>query len=383
MPKPTEAPKAEAPAATGATADQAAALPVITAGIVDDNDKWADYLDYRTRHVGLVPAQNDRDVSQRYIITLRDKRERPIPDAETKVFANNELVFTARSDAGGRVRFHPNAQPLGPVSEFKVVATKGDAHAEATFAVKSGKDAGSAGATSIDWPITLNGAAIAEKTQLDLVFLVDVTGSMNDELSKLQTTMGEIANQISKLPQRPDIRYGLVAYGDRGDSFVVRGYDFTSNLTDFQSNLSSMPVVNGHDEPESLNAGLHYVLNQMTWRDQDTVRMLILVADAPPHLDYADENFSYDRDMFAAVQKGIKIVSIGASGLSAQGEYIFRQLAQFTGGKFVFLTYAEPGNAASGPGSKTDHDVSNYSVDTLDRLIVRVVREELDKLPKP
>ena len=110
--------------------------------------------------------------------------------------------------------------------------------------------------------------------------------------------------------------------------------------------------------------------------------MLILVADAPPHLDYADESFSYDSDMFIAVQKGIKVISIGASGLNPQGEYIFRQLAQFTGGKFVFLTYAQAGNSASGPGTETVHDVSNYSVESLDRLIVLVVREELNKLPK-
>ena len=71
---------------------------------------------------------------------------------------------------------------------------------------------------------------------------------------------------------------------------------------------------------------------------------------------------------------------MGASGLNQQGEYIQRQIAQYTGGRFVFLTYADAQRPASGPGRETVHDVRNYSVDTLDRLIVRLVREELGAL---
>jgi len=75
------------------------------------------------------------------------------------------------------------------------------------------------------------------------------------------------------------------------------------------------------------------------------------------------------------------VLSVGASGLDRQGEFIHRQIAQYTGGKFVFLTYRNAENPASGPGSETVHDVTNYSVETLDRLIVRLVSEELERLP--
>ncbi len=82
--------------------------------------------------------------------------------------------------------------------------------------------------------------------------------------------------------------------------------------------------------------------------------MIVLVADAPPHLDYGWEQFSYDEDMFAAVARGIKIFPVGASGLNEDGEFIFRQLAQVTGGKFVFLTYEDGSDPSSGPGTETD-----------------------------
>lgn len=107
--------------------------------------------------------------------------------------------------------------------------------------------------------------------------------------------------------------------------------------------------------------------------------LVVLLADAPPHLDYGGPQ--YDDDMVAALGKGIKILSVGASGLDKQGEYIQRQIAQYTGGRFVFLTYKEASNPASGPGTQTVHDAGNYSVQTPDKLIVRLVSEELGKLP--
>jgi Mg-chelatase subunit ChlD len=210
---------------------------------------------------------------------------------------------------------------------------------------------------------------------------MDATGSMEDEIDKLKTTMREIAGTIDALPERPDVRYALVAYRDRGDQFVVRTNDFTSDVGAFQRTLAALQAGGGGDEPESVNEALHRSLNELSWRPNDTVRMILLVGDAPPHLDY-QEPYSYDRDMIDAVRRGIKIFPIGASGLNDQGEYIFRQMAQFTGGKFVFLTYAQAGDSSSGPGTQTDHDVSNYSVDTLDRLVVRLVQEELAKLPR-
>jgi len=106
----------------------------------------------------------------------------------------------------------------------------------------------------------------------------------------------------------------------------------------------------------------------------------VLVADAPPHLDYGGPQ--YDSDMQAALAKGIKLFAVGASGLDPVGEYIFRQMAQYTAGRFVFLTYRDAGDPGSGPGAQTAHDVRQYSVQTLDRLVVRLVGEELARLKR-
>ncbi|ALJ29796.1 VWA domain-containing protein [Stenotrophomonas acidaminiphila] len=86
--------------------------------------------------------------------------------------------------------------------------------------------------------------------------------------------------------------------------------------------------------------------------------------------------------MLAALGKGIKVFSVAASGQDTTGEIVQRQIAQYTGGRFIFLTYKDASDPGSGPGRETVHDVAGYSVDTLDALVLRLVREELAQLPR-
>jgi hypothetical protein len=171
----------------------------------------------------------------------------------------------------------------------------------------------------------------------------------------------------------------------------VRGADFTHDLTAFQAQLAQLQANGGGDKPEALNEALHTAVHRLSWRGDaggSTARMVLLVADAMPHLDYGTPLHDprsapqYDHDAIAAAARGIKLFAVGASGLEPEGEYIFRQAAQYTGGRFVFLTYAQAHNPSSGPGRETVHDVKNYSVETLDKLIVRLVREEMAGWPK-
>jgi hypothetical protein len=115
-------------------------------------------------------------------------------------------------------------------------------------------------------------------------------------------------------------------------------------------------------------------IHHVEWRVDGTVSLVFLVADAPPHLDYDQENH-YAVEMQAAATRGIKIYPIASSGLDEQGEYVFRQLAQYTGGRFIFLTYGAAG--AGSTGTETEFEVSDYRVSSLDQLVVQIVEEEL------
>lgn len=341
----------------------------VTAGVIDDNAQFAEYLAFRQRT--QVPHL-DRDVTERYLLQVRDATGRSVADAEVRVQAPRGQAMWARTDAGGQVWIAPNSFDASHASTYQVSVRKpgrsGDFQQATGFLQRGQKSA-------ID--ITLDGS-VPQRAQLDLVFLVDATGSMDDEIGKLKATLQTIANEVAQLPAQPDLCFALVAYRDKQDEFLLRSHDFTNNLNAFQAVLNNLQANGGGDYPEAMSEALHHTVHQLSWRGNGTTRMVFLLADAPPHLDYGGPR--YDEDMLAALGKGIKVFGVGASGLDKQGEYIQRQIAQYTGGKFVFLTYADAAQPSSGPGRETVHDVKNYSVDTLDRLIVRLVREDLAKL---
>jgi len=340
----------------------------VTAGMVDDNADFSEYLAFHGRT--QVPHR-ERDISARYLLQVRDARGAVVPDAEVAVQAANGAAMWARTDAGGRAWLHPNAFDKAQSAVYEVTVRK-NGHQSTAFLERGQKNA-------VDVVLGGKPGAVPARARLDLVFLIDATGSMDDEIAKLKATLRTIADQVARLPSRPDTCFGLVAYRDRGDEFLVRRHDFTNDLNAFQGVLDALRAAGGGDYPEAMNEALNETVHKLSWRGNDTTRLVVLLADAPPHLDYGGPQ--YDDDMVAALGKGIKVFSVGASGLDKQGEYIQRQIAQYTGGRFVFLTYKEATNPASGPGTQTVHDVGNYSVQTLDKLIVRLVSEELGKLP--
>jgi Mg-chelatase subunit ChlD len=343
----------------------------VTAGMVDDNADFGEYLAYRQRSAGLTVRH--RDVSERYLLEVVDASGRPVHDAEVALQRPGiaEPVMRARTDTAGRVWLHPRAflPPQQGDTTLGVAVRKAGVQGRALLV------RGQAQAVQV----RLAAAAPAARTRLDLVFLIDATGSMDDEIAKLKASMRQMAQQIAQLPGQPDVCYGLVAYRDRGDAFLTRTTDFTDDLAGFQAVLARLQAGGGGDKPEALNEALVETVHRMSWRT-DAARMVVLVADAAPHLDYG--GLQYDTTMQAALAKGIKLFAVGTSGLEPEGEFIYRQLAQYTAGRFVFLTYRDATDPASGPGTQTVHDVKNYSVQTLDRLIVRLVGEELARLAR-
>jgi hypothetical protein len=68
------------------------------------------------------------------------------------------------------------------------------------------------------------------------------------------------------------------------------------------------------------------------------------------------------------------VVPIASSNSDDQAEAVFRQIAQFTGARFVFLSYGAQGAAL---GTSTDIATSDYEELPLNDLIVRLTAEEL------
>jgi hypothetical protein len=350
---------------TGDIAYQSAAL---RAGSVDDNAQWDDYLLYRLQFQEWGIPVHELDVSGRHTIIVVNQSARPVLGAVVKVFdPSGEQLFMATTGADGTIYYFPHQSSNPEAETLQIVAAKDGEESSVTTSAKE-----------FDHQLVLDVPSSSDPIHLDIHFLIDATGSMSDEIQQLKDNMIRVAERIASMQANPDVRYGMTIYRDRGDLFISRSFDFTPDVSSFTEALREVQAEGGGDYPESLNEGLHQAIHLPEWRGEETVSLLFLIADAPPHLDYA-QDYDYAVDVFSALEDGIKIFPLASSGLDDQGEYIFRQLAQITGGKFLFLTYG-PGGA---PGDDTSHHVDDYSVLSLDDLVVRLVEEQLAFLDNP
>jgi hypothetical protein len=348
-----------------AIAGQQQAAP-LKAGEVDDNRDFAAYQNYLRSYSG--PQARLIDISERYLLTVTNERQQPVLDAHVRVFDGQQQVFEGRTVAGGKTIVLPRALGVSDnATSLRVLIEKGNSSVEGIL--NRGQDSTQS--------FVLRGAeALPATPKLDVLFLLDATGSMGDEIGQIQQTIVSIAERIDQIQPRPELRFALVSYRDRGDDYVTRVDDFTTDVVAFQQRLLNTRADGGGDEPESLNEGLHAAIQRVGWAD-NAVRLSFLVADAPPHLDYA-QDYDYGREAQLAVAKGIKVYTIAASNTSDQAEYVMRQIAQQTLGHFIFLTYAAGQNAGA-PGDTTTHhvDPDAFSVERLDDLVVQVVQREL------
>ena len=128
--------------------------------------------------------------------------------------------------------------------------------------------------------------------------------------------------------------------------------------------------------PESVNEGLAVALSQLQYSDQSVARLVFLIGDAPPHLDYAQDT-SYAESMRSAAHRGIQLHTIAASGMDALGQVVWRQIAQYTGGTNMFVLRGGAGPQSTGggdPGSSCGGTHKNFSSGNLDELILGKIR---------
>ena len=182
------------------------------------------------------------------------------------------------------------------------------------------------------------GEATPAAPRMDVVFLVDTTGSMGDEISVVQKSIVDMIAEIEGGKPVPDVRFGLVIYRDRGDDYITKKFELTRDTDSIIKAIRAMNATGGGDEPESVNEALHVAINEMNWdKDIDTEKTVFLIGDAPPNI-YEDD-YRWEDEIARALDRYIIINAIGCSGLSSGGVDVFTKIAKGTEGNFEFLTY--------------------------------------------
>jgi Mg-chelatase subunit ChlD/TolB-like protein len=339
----------------------------LKAGVSDDNKQFNYYLNFldkfkRTPHIPL-------NVRERIIFKLKDVNGNSIPNAGVSIYNGQNKIEAGKTFADGTYLFFPSVFSSGFTS-YKADISQGQDQTTVVFKRE--------GRRQIE--VHMHSARqISPRVPVDIVFILDTTGSMGEEINRLKKTIEIINLNLSSLSSRPNVRFGMVLYRDRRDDYVTSVVPLTMDLDDFTQKLQTVYAGGGGDNPEDLQSALHDALKKIEWNPEG-IRIGFVITDAAPHLDY-DQDYTYVRAAADAKSAGIKLFAIGTGGLNVAGEYVLRQISQYTYAKYIFLTYGESGESEGGrPGSVSHHTGANYQTDKLEAIIIRIAKEEISHL---
>jgi uncharacterized protein YegL len=181
-------------------------------------------------------------------------------------------------------------------------------------------------------------APVAAK-RVEVVFVLDTTGSMSGLIHAAQEKIWSIASTLAQARQAPEISMGLVAYRDRGDAYVTQVVDLNRDLDSMYTKLMDFAAEGGGDGPEAVNEALQAAVERMSWSpDQSTYKVVFLVGDAPPHMDYQND-VKFPRVVAAAAAKGIIINTIQC-GTMADTVAPWQQIARLGRGRYFTVEQA-------------------------------------------
>ena len=203
-------------------------------------------------------------------------------------------------------------------------------------------------AKHIDSPPIKHIVAPVGNPKVDVVFVLDTTGSMSGLIQTAKEKIWSIASTMASAQPTPEIRIGLVAYRDRGDHYVTKVVDLSDDLDSVYATLMDFRADGGGDTPESVNKALYDAVHNMSWsQGTQAYQVVFLVGDAPPHMDYQDE-MKYPEIVAAAKKKGIVINTIQCGDMpTTAGPWT--QIASLGHGKFFQVEQAGSAVALATP----------------------------------
>ncbi|PHN04866.1 carboxypeptidase-like regulatory domain-containing protein [Flavilitoribacter nigricans] len=341
-------------------ADVNAIAGTLTAGEIHDFSKWDLWQD-----VAAEDLMNWREYwriypSQRYPLQLTNREGRAVVNATVKLLdQDRNVVWETRTDNTGKAelwddlftaRKGPNRQlrmlveyegqqfPLEQISSFQQ------------------------GYNFMSIPV-----ACENKNAVDIVFVVDATGSMRDEIDYLKAELADVIQRVKDTLPDADLSLGSVFYRDQGEEYITRKTPLSSAISRTTDFIQKQEAQGGGDHPEAVEAALKVAVEEMEWRSNAGTRLMFVVLDAPPHQS-PEILATLESVTRLAAAKGIRIVPIACSGIDKSTEYLMRSLALATNGTYTFLT------DDSGVGySHIEPTTDSYDVEKLNGLLARVI----------
>jgi Mg-chelatase subunit ChlD len=184
-------------------------------------------------------------------------------------------------------------------------------------------------------PVVCRFPAGTRPARLEMVFVIDTTGSMGGLLDAAKQRIWRIVNDVMR-EQHSSVRIGLVAYRDHGDEYVTQILPLTEDLDKVYMTLMDYRAGGGGDTPEDVRTALADSVNKIPWSEAapGLSRIIFLVGDAPPHEDYDEVDTL--KTAANAAQKGI-IVNTIQCGSFGETQRAWEAIAEFGQGQYFAI----------------------------------------------
>lgn len=303
-----------------------------------------------------------------FAINFVDSNDTPINNVYTELVVDENKVFTSYSNMFGNSYLYAT-NDLKENSNIKINYKYGEVTSSYTIANFDVENY---------YSVKLNVEA-HNTNKVDLVFLIDTTGSMGDEMDYITNELLNITSRI--VEDNFDLQIGFVLYKDLDDaqsSYVTKYYDLSSSYNEARTYISKELAKGGGDFPEAIEEGLKVLNNDISWR-KDSTRLAFHIFDAPSHEERGQKVYN---EYLSSASKGIRLVPVTCSGMDIRGELMAREEALFTGGRYTYLT-SHSGIGGSHLEATTSQEVV---VEYFEDLIVRITKEyglgeKLEKVP--
>lgn len=171
---------------------------------------------------------------------------------------------------------------------------------------------------------------------LELVFVLDTTGSMGGLIDGAKQRIWGIINEVMQKPSKPRVRVGLVAYRDIGDEYVTKLLPITEDLDKAYTTLMDYQAGGGGDTPENVRKALAEGVRNAGWSKagRGLAQIVFLVGDAPP------QNYAQEPDVLVttaeAVRKNMIVNTIQCGSIGGTKE-IWQTIALRGEGKYFAI----------------------------------------------
>lgn len=341
----------------------------LTAGEWNDNDNytfWQDLFQKEDTQWEFFREKWDRSYCARTFVTVT-LGEKPVENAAlTLTDDSGQIYWQAKTDNEGKAYLFYNASLLSEKALTVKAQYKDIGTGEGIITSENFKQ------LSISLSVDTEGDdPLYSPKALDFALMVDTTGSMADELTYLQKELESVINRVAADNGNIPIRLSVDFYRDDGDEYVVRDFDFTDDISSAIRNLNAQQADGGGDTPEKVNAALNTAVNGLSWEENST-KLLFIILDAPPH---NEENVIKEMNELTGIAagKGIRIIPILASGGDKETEFLMRDIALKTGGTYLFLT----DHSGVSVGQHIEPTIGEYEVEKLNDLMVKTVNRYL------